>query len=240
MIITIIIISVAALVYFNPKATDLSWQEASRQSANLVPLAAEDQEAQIQIYSAKAFSWRGKFSQHTWIATKEKNAESYVTYHVVLWGKHFGADGVVVVQKDLPDRYWFGAKPEIIFSKSGVDAEKIISQIQVAAKKYPYQNLYRAYPGPNSNTFVSYIIRSIPDLKIALPNNAIGKDWLCNEKGVKFFAFSESKTGIQFSFYGMFGLIIGLVEGIEINVLGLSFGIDFLRFAIKLPAIGRV
>ena len=240
MILTGIILFVAALVYFNPQATALSWEEASRESSNLAPLAHIDKEAQVQIYSAKAFSWRGKFSRHTWIATKEKDAESYLVYHVLLWGTYFGSDGVVVIQEDIPDRFWYGAKPEIIFSASGKEAENLIEPIKAAVKSYPYQKLYRAYPGPNSNTFVSHVIRQIPDLKIALPNNAIGKDWLCDENGVKFFAFSESKTGVQFSFYGMFGIIVAMVEGIEINILGLTFGIDFLHPAIKLPAIGRV
>ncbi|MDX2082387.1 MAG: DUF3750 domain-containing protein [Rickettsiales bacterium] len=240
MILSAIIILVIALVYFNPKASNNSWDKANRDSANLVAPAAEDIEAKVQIYTAQAYSWRGKFSQHTWIATKEKNADSYLVHFVVLWGRYFGADGVVVTQKDLPDRRWFDAQPKIIFSASGQEAEKLIPQIYDGIKKYPYQKLYRAYPGPNSNTFVSFVIRNVPDLKIALPSNAIGKDWLCDEKGVKFFAFSESKTGVQFSFYGIFGLIIGLIEGIEINILGLSFGIDFLHPAIKLPAIGRL
>lgn len=225
-----------ALVYFNPKASNLGWQEASRESANLVPLAQNDAEAQVQIYSAKAFSWRGKFSRHTWIATKQKNADSYKVYHVLMWATYFGSDGVVMIQEDLPDRYWYDAKPKIIFSASSQEAESLIPQIDAAAKSYPYQKFYRAYPGPNSNTFVSHIIRSVPNLKVALPNNAIGKDWL----GHKFFALSESKTGIQFSFYGMFGIIIGKVEGIEINIIGLSFGIDFMQPALKLPAVGRV
>jgi len=240
MVLSFFVIFTFCLIFFNPKAGNLGWQEASRESANLVPLAQDDLQAQVQIYSAKAFSWRGKFSQHTWIASKEKNAASYVVYQVVLWGTYFGADGVVLITKDLPDRYWYDARPEIIFSQSGEAAEKIIPQIQAAAKSYPYQKTYRAYPGPNSNSFVSHVIRAIPDLKIALPSNAIGKDWLCDENGVKFFALTESKTGVQFSLFGLFGILIGLVEGFEINVIGLSFGIDFLHPALKLPGIGRV
>jgi uncharacterized protein YxeA len=240
MLLLLLIIFTFALIYFNPKAGTNTWDKASRESANLVAPPQEKPEAQVQFYSAKAYSWRGKFSQHTWIATKEKNAESYLVYQVVLWGAYFGADGVVVVKPDQPDRRWFDARPEIIYSAAGEEAEKLIPQIQAATKSYPYQKFYRAYPGPNSNTFLSHIIRKIPDLKIALPNNAIGKDWLCDKNGVKFFAISESKTGVQFSFFGMFGIILGLVEGLEINIIGLSFGVDFLRPALKLPGVGRV
>lgn len=240
MFFTLLIAVFVGLIYFNPKASNRNWSEASRESANLVALATEDLEAKVQIYSAKAYSWRGKFSQHLWIATKEKNAESYLVHYVVLWAQYFGADGVVVTQADLPDRLWYDAKPQIIYAISGKEAEEIIPQIYQAIKTYPYPKTYRAYPGPNSNTFVSYVVREVPNLKVALPNNAIGKDWLCNQNGVKFFALSESKTGVQFSLFGIFGLTIGVVEGIEINLIGLSFGIDFLHPALKLPGVGRV
>ena len=186
MLLLLLIIFTFALIYFNPKAGTNTWDKASRESVNLVASPQEVSEAQVQFYSAKAYSWRGKFSQHTWIATKEKNAESYLVYQVVLWGTYFGADGVVVVKPDQPDRRWFDARPEIIYSAAGEEAEKLIPQIQAATKSYPYQKFYRAYPGPNSNTFLSHVIRKIPDLKIALPNNAIGKDWLCDKNGVKF------------------------------------------------------
>jgi len=227
-----------ALIYFNPKAGTNNWDKANRDSANLVPPAAQTPEAQVQIYTAKAYSWRGKFSQHTWIATKEKDAENYLVHYVVLWGTHFGSDGVVVTQEDLPDRFWFDAKPEIIFAAKGGEAEKLIPQIYAAIAKYPYPKTYRAYPGPNSNSFTSFVIRNVEGLKTALPNNAIGKDFLCSKNGAKFFALTESKTGVQFSFFGMFGILVGLVEGIEINLIGLSFGIDFLHPAIKLPGVG--
>lgn len=239
MLLALVIITFV-LIYFNPKAGNNSWQNASRKSANLVALAKDDLDAKVQIYTAKAFSWRGKFSQHTWIATKEKGAESYLVHYVVLWGTYFGADGVVVTQADLPDRYWYDGKPEIIYSISGAQAEEMIPQIYQAIAKYPYPKTYRAYPGPNSNSFVSWVIRFVPNLKASLPNNAIGKDWLCDENGVKFFAKSESKTGFQFSFFGLFGILFGSEEGFEINIIGLSYGIDFKNRSLKLPGIGLV
>jgi len=212
-----------------------NWSTATRQSANLVPPALVETEAKFQIYSARAFSWRGRFSVHTWIALKEKNAASYMVYHAALWNSYRGL-GVVSEDQDLPDRYWFGAKPTIIFAANGENAEKIIPQVYDAIASYPYHNLYVAYPGPNSNTFTSHVIRSVKEITISLPSNAIGKDWLHK----KFFAISESGKGIQFSFYGMLGFILDLRDGIEINVIGLSFGIDFLHPALKLPLIGRV
>ena len=46
---------------------------------------------------------------------------------------------------------------------------------------------------------------------------------------------------LEFSnFAGYLGLKIGWVEGIELNLLGGVFGLDFRRPAIKLPAVGRL
>lgn len=214
----------------------LNWQTASRESANIILPAHLEPEAQVQIYTAKAFSWRGKFSVHTWLATKEKDADSYLIYHVLMWGSVYG-DGVIAINKDIPDRYWYGSKPEIIFLAKGKKAEKMIPEIYLAVKSYPYPHHYRAYPGPNSNSFISHIMRSVSGFNVPLPSNAIGKDWIHK---AQFIGLTETRSGIQFSLYGMLGFTIGLFDGIEINIIGLSFGIDFLRPALKLPIIGRV
>ncbi len=38
----------------------------------------------------------------------------------------------------------------------------------------------------------------------------------------------------------MLGLTAGLAEGLELNLLGMTFGLDFLRPALKLPFVGRI
>jgi hypothetical protein len=56
----------------------------------------------------------------------------------------------------------------------------------------------------------------------------------------EWYGFTPSRTGIFLSLAGYFGLKIGWVEGIELNLLGGVIGIDVRRPAIKLPAIGRL
>jgi hypothetical protein len=51
---------------------------------------------------------------------------------------------------------------------------------------------------------------------------------------------TPSHTGIQVSLAGLFGVTIGWVEGIEVNVLGLVTGIDIRRPALKIPGFGRI
>jgi hypothetical protein len=84
---------------------------------------------------------------------------------------------------------------------------------------------------------VSHILRDIPEIGVELPPHAIGKDWLPHGLPL---AWSETGTGAQLSILGALGITLGAAEGIEINLLGLNFGIDFLRPALKLPLLGRL
>ena len=106
-----------------------------------------------------------------------------------------------------------------------------------SCSSYPYPNAYRPWPGPNSNTFLAHIARQVPELAIHLPSNAVGKDFL---PGAGMFAAAPSGSGFQVSLYGLAGILIAADEGFEINLLGLSLGLDPVRPALKLPAIGRL
>jgi hypothetical protein len=116
-----------------------------------------------------------------------------------------------------------------------VDA--LIENVRRAAQHYPHQNEYRLWPGPNSNTFTAYIGRSVPALKLDLPPTAIGKDYIA---GGGLAGLTPSGSGYQVSIYGVLGLLIGFREGVEVNLLGLTFGLDPFGPALKLPGLGRV
>ncbi len=212
------------------------YRTANRQSANLAPLPSQTQEAVIQVYSARAFNWRGIFATHNWIAAKPANAKHYTVYQVIGWRYYHGLP-VLQIEADIPDRYWFNQKPVVILDIRGEKAEKLIPQLVKAAESYPYANQYDVWPGPNSNTFPAYIGRLVPELGLALPSDAIGKDFLPQWK---FFAKTPSGTGYQFSFFGVFGILMAKKEGIEINLFGLVYGIKFSPFAILLPGIGQI
>jgi len=101
---------------------------------------------------------------------------------------------------------------------------------------YPYNNTYRIWPGPNSNTFTAFVLRHVPELRVDLPAHAIGKDYL----GTRVFARSPSGTGGQVSLFGVLGLVAGIEEGIELNLLGLTFGVDPNDVALELPLVGSL
>lgn len=216
--------------------THSDWRTADRSSVGIAPDPNLVREAVVQVYAARAVRWRGVFAVHTWIATKEEGANHYITYHVMGFRiKNTGS--AVVIGEEIPDRRWFGADVDLIDDIRGEIAGRAIPKIKAAAQNYPYQAFYRAWPGPNSNTFISHIIRQVPELGVELPPHAIGKDWI-NEGSLV--GWTESGTGAQLSVFGAFGFILGLAEGVEFNILGLSFGLDLWRPALKLPFIGRL
>ena len=53
-------------------------------------------------------------------------------------------------------------------------------------------------------------------------------------------AAAPSGTGYQLSLFGALGVLVARTEGLELNILGLSLGIDFARPGVMLPGIGRL
>ena len=51
---------------------------------------------------------------------------------------------------------------------------------------------------------------------------------------------TPSGTGGQASLFGVVGVAAGLEEGVEVNLLGLNFGVDPKSLSIKLPIVGRL
>jgi hypothetical protein len=211
------------------------WSQASREPTGLAPDPLTTPEAVIQVYAAPAVSWRGRFAVHTWIVVKPAGAPSYTRYEVVGFGVANGAPSVRVDRMG-PDNYWFGARPQIVLDKRGADLDPIIAKIREAAATYPYPHAYTAWPGPNSNTFMAYVARQVPELGLSLPSNAVGKDFLPGT----ILATAPSGSGYQLSLFGVLGVIVAAKEGIEVNLLGLNLGIDILTPALKLPALGRI
>ena len=111
----------------------------------------------------------------------------------------------------------------------------MIERIEAAVAAYPWSHQYRLWPGPNSNTFVAYVAREVPELGLDLPPTAIGKDYL---GPTTLLAKAPSGTGWQVSLAGLAGVTVAREEGLEINLLGLGFGIDVNDGRLRLPGLG--
>lgn len=202
-------------------------------SAKLLPAASQAPQAIVAVYAARVGRWRGIFAHHTWVVVKEAGAPQYTRYDKVGWGSPVRTNGWA------PDGRWFGNAPHPVIVIEGPEAERLIPQVRKAVTSYPYQTFgaYNAWPGPNSNTFVAHVMRSVPALSAALPPTALGKDW---QPWRDIVGLTPSRTGVQISLGGYAGVALGWVEGLEIDFMGLVAGIDVRRPAIKIPAWGRI
>ncbi len=216
-------------------ASGTHWRDADRTSAGIAPLPEEYEDAVLQVYAARTFGWRGNLAVHTWISIKEKAAQNYTVHHVLGFRSRRGLP-VVVSDNDLPDRYWYGNEPEILVDFRGAEAEKLIPDVIAAIQSYPYPRKYVMWPGPNSNTFTAFVGRQVPELKLDLPSTAIGKDYL----GDTIVGSTPGGSGYQLSLFGILGMSLGTEEGMEFNILSLNFGINPMKFQMKLPAVGTL
>ncbi len=214
-----------------------SWWDMRRDSSDQAPLASDTDDAIIQVYAARAARWRGAFGVHTWYATKRTDEARYTRLEVIGYSVYWGHDAVRI-RGGSPDSYWYGNRPTLLREiRGGEDVDKIIDRLHARAKNYPYNDTYHVWPGPNSNTFTAYIARAIPELQLELPPTAIGKDYVPWQQTI---SKSPSSTGVQLSLNGYGGVLAGLEEGLELNLFGLTAGIDVYPPALKLPAIGRI
>ena len=213
-----------------------SWWELRRDPSGQAPDPAETPDAVVQVYAARAVGWRGVMAVHSWIAVKPSGAAAYTRYEVMGWGVGNGSPAIRV-NRSGPDNYWFGSRPDLLADRRGAGVDELIDRLQAAVEAYPYPDSYRTWPGPNSNTFIAYLGRAVPELRLDLPATAIGKDFIPGGGPV---AMSPSGTGVQLSLFGLLGVMAGVEEGLELNVLSLTFGLDVKRPALKLPVVGRL
>jgi len=173
---TFVAATVLAALLMTHCSTGKDWRTASRQSAGIAPDPASTPEAVLQVYGADTWGWRGWFAIHTWIAAKRTGEANFTVYDVVGWRGYRGQP-VLRIAVDIPDRYWYGERPQIIREYRGKDTDSLIEKVDRAARAYPWKNTYRAFPGPNSNTFTAWVARQVPELELGLPFSAIGSGY---------------------------------------------------------------
>ena len=209
-----------------------SYDRADWSSTGMLPAANAEREARVLIFTGRTGRWRGIFAVHSWVVFKEENAANWDRYDVVGWGQPVRNNGWA------PDSHWYGNTPRVLLDVRGPQAAALIPKVQAAIAAYQYNHAgdYRIWPGPNSNTFVASVLRAMPELETTLPSNAIGKDF----RPTPYLGLTDSRSGIEASLFGVVGVKLGWVEGVEFNFMGLVTGLDLRHPAVKLPGFGRI
>jgi Protein of unknown function (DUF3750) len=224
-------LAVHAALYAS-KDRPASFRDADWSSVGMLPPAAADPGARLLVFTGRTGRWKGIFAVHSWVVFKSEGATEWSRYDVVGWGRPLRSNGWA------PDGRWFGDIPRVIVDVRGAEAAGLIPRIKEAIAAYDYANHgdYRIWPGPNSNTFTASILRVVPELRATLPSNAVGKDF----RTQAYFGPTDSGTGIEVSMWGVLGVKLGWIEGIELNFLGLVVGLDLRHPGVKLPGFGRL
>ncbi|WP_377296066.1 DUF3750 domain-containing protein [Rhizobium sp. SGZ-381] len=209
------------------------WSEANWSSAGILPRPDADEDAAIYVFSAATGGLKGSVASHAWIVTKEKGAKAYMRYDKVGWGNP-------IRRNHRPaDAFWYSNRPQQVVAITGRQAELLIPKVESAISAYPYAEPggYTIWPGPNSNTFVAFVLRSVPELGAVLPPHAVGRDYLPDGE---FFHIDDDWRDVHVTLRGLIGLSAGLRSGFEVHFMGLVAGLDLARPGIKIPAFGRI
>lgn len=210
-----------------------SWRAADWSSSGTLPAASHTSDAAIYVMAARTGGLKGALAVHSWIVTKTAGGTNYTRYDKVGWGNPIRTNAYPA------DGRWYSNAPEVLLELHGADAEQLIPQIEAAVRDYPFSGRgdYKIWPGPNSNSFVAYVLRAVPQLDIALPPEAIGRDF---RPFGDFVTLSADWHNVELSLGGYAGIAAGALYGLEVRLGGLVFGLDIARPGIKLPGFGRI
>lgn len=225
--------ALATAGWWSLKQRPNSWRNADWSSAQILPSPPEREEAAVYLMAARTGGLKGAFSLHSWLVIKKPGLDGYDRYDKVGWGSPIRHNAYAA------DGRWYSNTPRIVDSVVGAEAEHLIPALEKAIANYRYSKLgdYRLWPGPNSNSFIAHVLRSVPELGMSVPSNATGRDFA---PGLVAFDIAPDWRDIHFTIGGLAGFAIGSRSGIEVHFAGLVAGFDFARAAIKIPAYGQV
>jgi hypothetical protein len=159
-------------------------------------------------------------ARHPWFAVRRKDGTEWHIYEVGGGGTTDDASKNSPYLEPILHGLWRG--------EHGERAADCVERVGPEVKR-EIERSYVFYPGPNSNTFGDVVLRRCK-LAASLPATSVGKDW----RGWIGAGISSERTGLQVE-TPVLGLKVGLKEGIEVHIIGLSFGIDLWPPAIILP-----
>jgi hypothetical protein len=124
------------------------------------------------------------FGAHTWLVVNKKGAVS--RWEMLFWKNHCVPElGHMHINTHPPfvgieifefsEKYRWGARLlKMVEGDQNSAAKRMVEFIEHSRETYPYKDTYRL-TGPNSNTYVQWVLDHFPEFDAQLPFNAIGK-----------------------------------------------------------------
>jgi hypothetical protein len=171
------------------------------------------------------------FAVHPWFLVFEPADGAWHRWEV--WQDADGPWGHV--QKDLmcpsDPSEMDGGPPHVLARWSGPEAARLGATLARESPRYRFRDRYLAFPGPNSNTYVAEMLR-LAEVEVDLPASMIGRRW----RGPLGFGAGAPPSGLGLALETpALGLSLGVREGLEVQLLGLPFGIDPWPLALRVP-----
>ena len=111
----------------------------------------------VELYYASIPGLVGFFAAHYWFVV---HTESMCNRYEVWQKPNVGGCSIGHVHRNLkPPQANVGGGRTILEATWHNEAALPIIQVLQKAQKYPFCNKYRYWPGPNSNTFVAWVLR---------------------------------------------------------------------------------
>jgi len=177
--------------------------------------------------------WVSRFAYHTWFDLKRGAENNWERVEIL--SAESGVNIYHIPPADARGRTRWDNPVEVVGLVTGEAAREMIPGLEERARNYPDRAAYTAWPGPNSNSFITYLARATPGLKLQFNHNAVGRDytpWFYAGRSV-------SGSGVQLDTW-LLGLQAGWREGIQVHFLQLTFGISLFPPALELPILPRI
>jgi Protein of unknown function (DUF3750) len=119
----------------------------------------------------------GAFASHYWFVVFDETSGECERWEVWQTPDAGGLSfGHLHCNLKTPDAGVGGGPSSVATQWRADDALRIRDALKSAEKDYPFRDRYLPWPGPNSNTFVAWVLRRA-GIEFALSWKAIGKDF---------------------------------------------------------------
>ncbi len=156
-------------------------------------------------------------------------------YRVAVDGPDSGARVYAITDQEAAARDYEGRPYRVLQMLEGDRAIAAIRRLRVEVPAVNRTYAYGPWPGPNSNTFIDDLGRSIPELRFEQHHNAFCKDYA----PTVLVGSTTTGTGVELE-TPVLGVQVGILDGLELHVLALSFGVNLWPPRLELPFVERV
>ena len=178
----------------------------------------------------KTEPWPSRFARHSYVEFRQ-NPQSQWRRLEIRTPKS-GIEHTEITDEEAHAPVRFGEKVRVLaqFTPEGRVVKG--ARLEELARSYD-DSVYRPWPGPNSNTFIEHLLRETDGVWAVLEHNAVGK-----EHGL-YAGPTAGGTGLEVQTTYLGGAV-GLREGVEINLLGLTVGVRIWPPAILIPILPEI